>query len=69
MKHFEITDSTDLTIVASQLSGTAQVSVNECSDGGVSILVSPSGSLSGDYTFTWNTNQIANPLRNVPEGS
>jgi gliding motility-associated-like protein len=64
-----ITDSTDLTIVASQLSGTAQVSVNECSDGGVQILVSPSGSLSGDYTFTWNTNQIANPLRNVPEGS
>ena len=64
-----VTDSTNLTIVASQLSGTAQVNVNECSDGGVSILVSPSGSLSGDYTFTWNTNQIANPLRNVPAGT
>jgi len=63
-----VTDSTNLTLVASQLTGTAQVSVKECSDGGVLILVSPSGSLSGDYTFTWNTNQIANPLKNVPAG-
>jgi gliding motility-associated-like protein len=62
------TDSTKLTLIPSNLSGTAQVKVQECQDGGVSIFVVPSGSASGDYTFTWNTNQIANPLKNVPEG-
>jgi len=63
-----VTDSTNLTILPSNLGGTAQVKVQECTDGGVSIFVVPSGSASGDYTFTWNNNKIANPLKNVPAG-
>jgi len=64
-----VTDSTSLTIVPSSVTGTADVKVQECADGGVSIVVYPSGSLTGDYTFTWNTNEIANPLKNVPAGN
>lgn len=63
------TDSTLITVVPSSVTGTAQVNVLECSEGGVSIKVNPQGSLTGDYTFTWNTGQIANPLKNVPQGT
>ena len=61
-------DSTNLTIVPSSISGEAEVKVQECNDGGVSILIKASGSLTGDYTMTWSTNEIANPLTNVPAG-
>ena len=61
-------DSTNLTIVPSSISGEAEVKVEECNDGGVSILIKASGSLTGDYTMTWSTNEIANPLTNVPAG-
>mgnify|MGYP003950770351 CR=1 FL=1 len=61
-------DSTNLTIVPSSITGHAEVNIKECNDGGVSILIEASGSLTGDYTMTWSTNEIANPLTNVPAG-
>lgn len=64
-----MTDSTLLTIIPSTVSGTAEVKILECADGGVTLMVYPTGSLTGDYTFTWNTGEFGNPLKNVPQGN
>ena len=47
---------------------TAEVNIEECSQGGVNILINATGSLTGDYTMTWSNDEIANPLTNVPAG-
>ena len=61
-------DSTLFTIVPSSINATAEVNIEECSQGGVNILINATGSLTGDYTMTWSNDEIANPLTNVPAG-
>lgn len=61
-------DSTNITVGASTLAGSATVEAAECADGGVTITAVATGG-TGDYSYSWSDGSGGNPLQYAQPGT